>query len=192
MRLEPIAPDQLSDEQRSLDARMRSGIKAHLQGFVSERADGALIGPFIPMLHFPDFGRPYWDYVLALAENSVLPKPAHEVAILVTGARFRSRYEIYAHEHVARSAGLTGSKIATIVAGQRPPDLTQEEGAAYDVAAALSGGATLPETTYQAAVEAFGERGVGELVFLIGAYCAVSVLLNAYDVPVPGREEGIG
>jgi 4-carboxymuconolactone decarboxylase len=101
------ASDELFGEQRGLEARMRSGIKAQLQGFVSERADGALIGPFIPMLHLPELGRPYWNYVLELAENAVLPKPAHEVAILVAGAWFGSRYEIDAHEHVARSASRT-------------------------------------------------------------------------------------
>jgi 4-carboxymuconolactone decarboxylase len=101
------ASDELFGEQRGLEARMRSGIKAQLQGFVSERADGALIGPFIPMLHLPELGRPCWDYVLALAENAVMPRPAHEVATLVTGAWFGSRYEIDAHEHVARNGGGT-------------------------------------------------------------------------------------
>ncbi len=192
MRLAPIPPSGLSNDQRALDASIRAGIKAHLQGLVSERKGGALVGPFIPMLHFPQFGKPSWDYVMALAENSTLPKPAHEVAILVTGARFRSRYELYAHEHVAVRAGLSAAKIATIVAGERPSDLTAEEGIAYDVASSLCRGAQLPEATYRAAVQAFGDQGVAELVFLIGAYCLVSVMLNAYDVSVPGREEGLG
>lgn len=94
--------------------------------------------------------------------------------------------------HVARVAGLAGSKIATTGAGEHPRDLTQEEGAAYDVASVPSGSAPVQGTTYQAASDGFGERGVGELVFLIGARCAVSILLNAYDVSVPGRVERIG
>lgn len=191
MRLAPLAPNQLNAEQKQLDESIRNGIDKFLKGFISERKDGALIGPFNPMLHFPQFGKPTWDYTMALSENSTLPKPAHEVAILVTGARFRSRYELYAHEHVAERAGLSASKIATITAGQRPSDLTNEEGVAYDVAALLSNGGQLPESTYQAAIKAFGEQGVAELVYLIGGYCLVSVLLNAYDMSVPGREEGL-
>ncbi|MFC0406955.1 carboxymuconolactone decarboxylase family protein [Roseomonas elaeocarpi] len=192
MRLAPIPPGQLSPEQRSLDQQLRAGIAEHLKGFVSQRADGALIGPFIPMLHFPEFGAPSWEMITALARGSTLPKPAHEVAILVTGARFRSRYELYAHEKVAERAGLSAAKIATIVAGQRPGDLTPEEAVAYDLASVLTGGGQLPEATFRAAVAAFGERGVAEIVFLIGSYCMVSVMLNAYDVSVPGREEGLG
>ena len=63
-----------------------------------------------------------------------LPKPVREVAILVTGACFNSRYELYAHERVAEGTGLSPAKIATIAAGQRPADLSAAEAAAYDVA----------------------------------------------------------
>ncbi len=35
--------------------------------------------------------------------------------------------------------------------------------------------------------EVFGQHGANELFYLIGLYCAVSVLLNGYDVPVPVR-----
>ena len=191
MRLSPIAPNQLAPELRAIHDDMAQEIARHLKGFVSKREDGALVGPFAPMLHFPQFGQPAWTYTKALIENSRLPKAAHEVAILVTGARFNSRYELYAHEHVAAQVGLSHAKIATITAGQRPADLTEEEAAAYDVAAALAGGKQLPESIYQRALKAFGDEQVAELVYLIGGYCLVSVLLNAYDVSVPGREEGL-
>lgn len=191
MRLAPLPPEQLDPAVRPLHDRMAQAIAQHLKGFVSHRDDGALVGPFAPMLHFPQFGGPAWDYTQALIDHSTLPKPAHEVAILVTGAAFNSRYELYAHERVGEAAGLSAEKVATITAGQRPADLTEPEAAAYDVAAALTGARQLPETTYQRALAAFGEAGVAELVYLIGGYCLVSVLLNAYDVSVPGREEGL-
>ena len=120
MRLNPIAPKNLSSEQRPLFDSIQAGIAAHLQGFISKRPDGALIGPFNPMLHYPQFGTAVWDYIIALSEHSTLPKSAHEVAILVVGARYSSRYELYAHQHVAARSGLSESKIATIVAGERP------------------------------------------------------------------------
>jgi 4-carboxymuconolactone decarboxylase len=191
MRLAPLPPEALSPAQRALYDDMRAVIAGHFKGFVSKRPDGALVGPFNPMLHFPQYGQAAWDYTKALT-SSTLPKPAHEVAILVVGARFNSRYELYAHEHVAANGGLDPSKIATIVAGERPGGLTPEESAAYDVAAALGRGGPLPEATYQAGRAAFGDQGMADLVYLVGGYCLVSVILNAYDVSVPGREEGLG
>ncbi|MGB0123980.1 MAG: hypothetical protein WA419_01275 [Silvibacterium sp.] len=192
MRLNPIPPENLSSEQRPLFDRIQAGIESHFKGFISKRADGALIGPFNAMLHFPQFGTANWEYIAALSEHSTLPKSAHEVAILVVGAHYSSRYELYAHEHVAALSGLSDAQIATIVAGERPGDLTREEGVAYDIASKLARGGQLPEATYQAALSAFGNQGTAELVYLIEGYCLTSVVLNAYDVSVPGSEEALG
>ncbi len=70
--------------------------------------------------------------------------------------------------------------------------MTHGEGVAYDVAALLNRGGQLPETTYQAGCATFGDQGMAELVYLVGGYCLVSVILNAYDISVSGREEGLG
>lgn len=192
MRLSPLPPDAMTPPIRAFHDEMAPVIAEHLQGFMSSRPDGALIGPFAPMLHFPQFGRPAWDYTKALIEHATLSKTVREVAILATGACFQARYELYAHEHVAEAVGLSAPRIATIAAGQRPPDLAPDEAVAYDVATALAGGRQLPGSTYQAALDAFGKDGVGELVALIGGYCLVSVMLNAFDMSVPGSEEGLG
>jgi 4-carboxymuconolactone decarboxylase len=38
---------------------------------------------------------------------------------------------------------------------------------------------------YDQAQEAFGDRGLADLVLLIGAYYTVCGLLNAFDIPAP-------
>jgi 4-carboxymuconolactone decarboxylase len=114
-----------------------------------------------------------------------LPKPVREVAILVTGAHFKAAYELYAHVLVGEQRGLSDEKLATIVAGQRPVDLTQEEAIAYDFASALVNGGVLPELTYKTAIMAFGQHGAAELSYLVGLYALVSITLNTFDVPVP-------
>jgi hypothetical protein len=48
----------------------------------------------------------------------------------------------------------------------------------------LVGGGVLPELTYRAVVEQFGQHGAAELSYLVGLYCLVSVTLNTF-VPVP-------
>lgn len=185
MRLPILDPKDLTDEQKPLYADMRAGIKDHFKGFVNMREDGALLGPWNPWIREPRFGGPVWELVKAIASNPLLPAPVREVAILVTGAHFRSGYELYAHVLVAEQRGLSDEKLATIVAGQRPVDLTKQEAVAYDMASALVSGGVLPELTYRAAVKEFGEHGAAELSYLVGVYCMVSVTLNTFDVPVP-------
>lgn len=185
MRLPLLPPADLNAEQRPLYDDMRKGIETNFKGFTAIDPDGQLIGPWNPWLRFPQFGGPVWALVKALSASPTLPKPVREIAILVTGAKFRSAYEIYAHVLVAELRGIPDDKIATIIAGQRPGDLTREEAVAYDMASALVSGGVLPPLTYSQAVGLFGETGTAEFIYLVGLYCMVSVTLNGFNVPVP-------
>jgi hypothetical protein len=106
MRLPLILPANLTAEQRPLYEDMRRGIETNFKGFKAIAVNGELVGPWNPWLHFPKFGGPVWELVKALSTSPSLPKSVREVAILVTGAQFRSAYEIYAHVLVAEARGL--------------------------------------------------------------------------------------
>jgi 4-carboxymuconolactone decarboxylase len=188
MRLPLIPPPDHTPEPKPLYDDMRQGIEANFKGFATIREDGALMGPWNPWLHEPQFGKPVWELTKALSVKPSLPPAVREVAILVTGAHFRSAYELYAHVIAAENRGLSDDKLATIVAGQRPVDLTREEAVAYDVAAALVGGGVLPSLTYRTAIATFGQHAAAELIQLVGLYCLVSITLNGFDVPVPEPE----
>ncbi|MGB9151586.1 MAG: carboxymuconolactone decarboxylase family protein [Alphaproteobacteria bacterium] len=185
MRLKQIEPSNLTPEQKPLYNDMKSGIETTFKGFKAMREDGALIGPWNPWLRFPKIGGPMWDLVKALSMSPTLPKPVREIAILVTGTHFHSGYELYAHVLVAELRGLDDDTIATVVAGQRPGNLKDDEACAYDVASSLVRGGTLPELVYKKAVASFGEEGAAELIYLVGLYCMVSLTLNGFDVPTP-------
>ena len=115
MRLPLIAASDLTSEQRPIYEDMRAGIAKNFQGFSSINENGALMGPWNPWLHEPKFGKPIWELTKALSFSPSLPKPVREVAILVTGAKFRAAYEIYAHVMLAEQRGISDEKIATIV-----------------------------------------------------------------------------
>ncbi len=188
MRLPLIAPQKLSTDQRPLYDDMKKGIETSFKGFTAIKDDGTLIGPWNPWLRYPKFGKPVWELVKALSSAPALPRPVREVAILVAGARFKAGYELYAHVLLAELRGLSDDKIATIIAGHRPADLSRDEAIAYDTASALVSGGVLPDLSYKRAAAAFGEQGAAELINLVGLYCLVSITLNGFDVPVP--EEG--
>ncbi|MEE6135976.1 4-carboxymuconolactone decarboxylase [Mycobacterium sp. 050128] len=189
MRLPLLPPTSLTTTQQALYADMRAVIDSGFGDLVAYRGDGALIGPFNGWLHFPQFGSPAWAFNRSLWDHSVLPGSVHQLVILVTVAKFGARYAIYGHEYFAQRAGLAEQKIATISAGERPTDLTDDERAAYDMAAALNRGGVLPTATYRCAAGRFGDSGAAEIVFLVGCFSMVAVTLNAFDVPVPGSDE---
>lgn len=187
-----MPPTDLTSEQRDLYADILGVVNRAFGDLVARReSDGALIGPFNAWLHFPQFGGPAWAFNKSLWEHTVLPADIHQLVILVTVARFGARYATHGHEYFAERAGLADTKVATIVAGQRPTDLSDGEAAAYDMAAALNRGTTLPESTYRTAVRHLGMAGTAEIVFLVGCFSMVAVTLNAFDASVPGTEEGL-
>ena len=191
MRLPLVPPSSLSSEQKDLCDDIMGVVNENFGSFVTTREDGALIGPFNPMLHFPAFGRAAWAMNKTMYKHTTLPKSVLQIAVLVTGTRLRARYQIYGHEHLAESSGVPKAKIATIVAGDRPTDLSRDEAVAYDVAAALNRGGPLAETIYQAGVDAFGKQGMAEIIYLVGCFHLVGIILNGYDVPVPGSEDAL-
>lgn len=185
MRLPLISPNALTDDQRLLYEDMKKVIGTTFKGFKAIDDNGALISPWNPWLTYKQFGGPMWEFTKALALGAKLPKPVREVAIVVTGTHFRARYELYAHIRVGELVGLTDAKIATIAAGQKPADLTEQEAMSYDFSSALVSGAVIPQVLYDRAVGYFGQEGVAELIYLVSLYSSVSILLNGFDVPVP-------
>ena len=190
MRLPMLPPASLSPDQQSVYDDMVDVIEENFGELVARRSDGALIGPFNAWLHFPQFGKPAWAFNRAMWEHSVLPAAIHQLVILVTAAKFGARYEIYGHEYFAGRAGLADQKIASIVAGERPEDLTHEERVAYDMAAALNRGRPLPETP-TALSSAPSESRPSPKSSFSSAASRFGVTLNAFDASAPGREEGL-
>ena len=185
MRLPLLPPSELNAEQKALYDDMKKGINAKFNAFETMREDGALMGPWNAWLHEPEVGSAIWNVTKALSACKILSDKIHQIAILVVGTRFGAPYEIYAHDAIAKLDGMSEQFISTVCSGSRPFGMTDEEGCAYDVAFALSSGRVLPEPTYQRAVTLFTQRGVHELISLVGLYCFVSVTLNGFNVPVP-------
>lgn len=185
MRLPPLNPDALDPERRAVHDTVVALMVRNQPQIVAQDENGALVGPFAAMLHFPHLGVPALRFLAALGTEARLPAAVREVAILTTGARFNARYEIYAHEIMGAVAGLTASQVATLAIGERPGDLRPDLAVAHDVARALSGGQYLAASTYRRAVELLGHEGMGELVFLIGGYSLIAMVLNGFDVPIP-------
>lgn len=185
MRIPPIPPDALSPELREVHDAI-AGLVTRSQSQVSMvDAEGALLGPFAPMLHFPKYGVPALSFLRTLDMNATLARTVREVAILTVGAGFGARFELYAHEIMAEVYGLAPKIIASLSAGGHPGGLNEQEAIAHDIAHALVTGHVVPDSTYQHAVNLLGRDGTAELIFLIGGYCFIAMILNGFDMPAP-------
>jgi 4-carboxymuconolactone decarboxylase len=122
------------------------------------------------------------EYVLF---KSSLDRRVRELTILMVAQFWGSQYEWHAHAPMAVKAGLDPATIAAIGSGRKPDNLKADEAVAWDFNTQLRRDHSVDDATYAKAVETFGERGVVDLIALIGAYDLVSMTINVDRVPVP-------
>nr|WP_199001375.1 hypothetical protein [Flavobacterium sp. ASV13] len=185
MRLKPLPPENLNSELRFVHDEI-SNLITKSQGQASMiNSEGALLGPFPAMLHFPQFGIPALSFIRTLGTFATLDKKVREVAILTVGSTFGARFELYVHEIMAEAFGFSKNIVASLSAGIRPEGLSEQESIAYDIAHALTHGKIVSNSGYNHAVHVLGKEAVGELFFLIGSYSFIAMILNGFDVSAP-------
>jgi 4-carboxymuconolactone decarboxylase len=117
--------------------------------------------------------------------NTTLPARLSEMAILITAREWTAQYEWFAHYPLALKGGLD-VKIATAISeGKRPDGMKPDETALYDLATELYRDKKVSNATYKAAFDAFGERGIMDVIGIIGYYDLVSMTLITMEAAPP-------
>jgi 4-carboxymuconolactone decarboxylase len=186
-RLPQLKPEDLNDAQRSLyDALVASfGPWADKAGFEVIAPDRSLLGPLNPLLFSPALGAAQIDVYHADKASTSLPPRVHEVIILTVGAAWDSDYELYAHSATGKLAGLADDVVAALLAGELPDFRNDQEAVAHAFTRQLVGEHRVETETYTQAKQAFGHKGLVDMVLLIGLYLATCSLINAFEVPAP-------
>ena len=115
--------------------------------------------------------------------DTSLSDQVREVAICVVGAFYRAKFEFAMHGPMAVAAGVDAAAVETI-RRRGTPSLPADQAAGHDLAVQLVRDHRIDDATYRTAVDLLGENGVIELVTIIGYYCLVSLVLNAFEVPL--------
>jgi len=178
-----LKPDELSEEQRAVYQGLTEGERGKNANLVN--ADGSLIGPFNAMLFSPLTGDRFQSLGESLRYFNKLPANQLEVVILVIAAEWRAEFEWWAHERLARKAGVEDAVIASIKRKQRPDFINQGEALVYDIATELLVAHRLSDQTFERAISGLGEAGLMDLQFLMAYYTGVSMVLNTFEIPLP-------
>ena len=146
--------------------------------------DGALEGPFNAFLLQPRLGAALQAVGSAVRYDTALSDRAREIAILVVATEWTSTFEWYAHEAVGRHVGLTEAELAGLAVGEYAA-LPAEDRLVAEVSQELSADGDLDDATYAAAVASLGEKGVFELLTLVGYYATLALQLRVFRVGSP-------
>jgi alkylhydroperoxidase family enzyme len=184
-RIPKLIPDALDADQRALYDAIAGGRRAQgPQLFRLTDAGGCLEGPFNAFLLQPRLGSALQALGSAVRYETGLDDRCREIAILVVAAHWRSAFEWYAHEAVARAAGLTDAELTAILDSDHET-LTEREAVDARTAAALAAQGDLDDAEYRAAAAALGEDGLFELLTLVGYYATLALQLRVFRIPAP-------
>jgi 4-carboxymuconolactone decarboxylase len=172
-RFKPLTYAEMTAEQRAMIEHLLSG----------ERATTG--GPFNVLLRSPEMGDIAQQLGARVRYHSSLPNRLNEMAILLTARDWTAQYEWYAHKRLALQAGLNPAIVDAIAVGKRPATMATDEQALYDFQMDLLQTKQVSDAAFRAAIAAFGERGVVDLLCNIGYYHLVSMVLNVDRYPLP-------
>jgi 4-carboxymuconolactone decarboxylase len=172
-RFKPLTWDTMSPPQKTMTMNLLTGPRRGMGG------------PFNVLLRSPEMG----DLAQKLGEYARfrpdVPAKLRELAIIVTARHWTAQYEWYAHRRAAEQAGLKEEIIKAIADRKRPTGMQSDEEAVYNFASELLETKNVSDATFKAVVDKFGEKGVVDIIGVMGYYQMVSMLLNVDRYPLP-------
>ena len=144
-----------------------------------------VFGPFIPLLRSPELMDRLQRVGEYLRFDSALPPRASELAIAITAHHVRNDFEWAVHRPLAVRAGVSEEVMRAIADGQRPAHLEADDVRVHDFVLELLRTHFVGDETYAAVRERFGERGVVDLVAMVGYFVTVSLVMNVAGTPAP-------
>jgi 4-carboxymuconolactone decarboxylase len=175
-RISLANPDQLSPGGREIYASIL-------------KTRGNLDGPFLVWLHSPGLAATAEKLGAFCRYKTSLLNVESELLILLVAAHFRCSGEWQIHATIAVKAGLDSEFIDAILTDATPTLASSRLSALYMLSIELLRHNQIGQATYAQARDIFGDRGLVEIVGVIGYYAFVAMTLNAFEIRLADRDD---
>src|SRR5215471_12797961 len=166
-RFSELRLDQLTPEQQQMAVHLKTPPRnSELNG-----------GPFNAYARSPGLGLLLLQVSDYVRFNSSLPPRLSEFAIMIAARQWSQPYEWRAHYPLAIKGGLDRQILVDLGAGTRPQGMKEDETALYDFCTELYRDKDVSDAAFKAALAKFGERGIMDLIGIIGYYDIASMAL---------------
>lgn len=174
LRVPPLQPSELTEE---------------LQEVLGPRAmSGRLLNIYATLARHPLLMKQWLVFGSYILGSSTLSPRARELVILRTGYRCKSEYEWGQHARIARMVGITDEEILRIAAGPDAPGWDATEALLLRAADELHDDQIIGDATWSALEGRLELKQLYDLIFTVGQYTLVSMVLNTLGIQ---REEGV-
>lgn len=178
-RFSALRLDQLTAEQQQMAVHLRTPPRnSALNG-----------GPFNAYARSPGLGVLLLQVSDYVRYHSSLPPRLSEFAIMIGARHWSVPYEWGAHYSLAIKGGLDRQILVDLGAGKRPQNMKDDETALYDFVTEMYRDKNVSDAAFKAALAAFGERGIMDLIGIIGYYDIASMALIVQKAPAKTVDE---
>jgi 4-carboxymuconolactone decarboxylase len=142
-------------------------------------------GPMSVLKHSPEMARrasPLFEYV---RNESTVPLPIRELAMLTTARAKDCPYIWNRHVTLAREAGVSDELIDALRDRRPLPPMSELEAAVIDMGMDFFQSNRIGQQTFDVVLSHLGAQGLVELTTLMGFYAMLAFNANAVDLDVP-------
>lgn len=166
-RLELIDPNDVTDEQKRVIARLGEG-------------RGRIPTPFNIWLHNPNLAAGMEIIGTHVDHSPVLGEAESEVAILSTAVFWNASYVIANHRRHALKAGVPEAVVTAIVDKRRPESVDARLGMICDAVHDILGGGVVDDARFALYEAGLGRAVIAELLVTVGYFTSISLGMNLH------------
>jgi 4-carboxymuconolactone decarboxylase len=168
MRVAKLSYEQLTAEQKVVWDEVVAGPRKKMHG------------PFFIWLHSPELLSRGEKLGLYARFHSSLPKRISELCILMMASHWKAAGEWVDHSPIARELGVDAEALENLRVGKPAAFKQKDEAAAYELAQELLNKRDVSDSTYETAKAVLGERGVLDVVAVLGYYSFIAMSMKAF------------
>lgn len=174
MRLPKLTYDELTLEQKKAWDEVVAGPRKKMHG------------PFFAWLHSHELLSRGQALGLYARFQSGLPQRLSELCILITSAHWKAAGEWVDHAPIARELGVDADALEALRTGKPAKFKKDDEAAVYALAAELLKTHEVSDATYKRANDVLGQKGVLDIVAVLGYYGLIAMTLKAFKMQPEG------
>jgi len=174
MRLPKLSYEQLTPEQKKVWDEVVAGPRKKMHG------------PFFAWLHSAELLSRGQALGLYARFQSGLPQRLSELCILITSAHWKASGEWVDHSPIARDLGVDADALEALRTGKPAKFKKDDEAAVYALGTELLRTHEVSDATYKRAEDVLGQKGVLDVVAVLGYYGLIAMTLKAFKMQPEG------
>ena len=173
-RIQPATRDDVPD-----------GEKGVYDEFMKSRGSRPNVGPYSLLLHMPEMAQRLEALRTYIRGEASVPQKLQEVVMLTVAREMDCAFIWYAHAAAARQAGVRDDIVDNIREKKGLTDLDPDELTVVSFTRELLQNRKVSQTTFEAAITQFGQRGMMTLTNLVACYAVLAYNMNTYELEAP-------